>query len=68
MARGFPQYREPIPHLYTWDGDSFYIPMQTSNIVRLRKMNRHGSRYIMNLMDYSWDSHPVDVGDALILP
>lgn len=67
MADGFPQFRQDIPKLYTWDSEDLYIPMQVQQVARLNRMNSNGHQYVMNLNGWIWDTHPVDTGTELIL-
>ncbi len=68
MAANFPQQHQEIPELYTWDGEAFWIPMQTDDFIRLAQVDKNGTRFPFNRPGHRWFSHPVDLGDRLILP
>lgn len=68
MAEGYPQRYQPITQLYTWDGEALYLPMQKDQLIRLARKDASGIRFVLNLFNYEWVSHPVDIGSRLLLP
>ena len=68
MLPGFPIQQQEIPHLYTWDGESLYIPMQAENMARLYQMKGYERRFVLNMPGFTWLGHPLDAGDQLYLP
>lgn len=64
----FPLAKMPVTGHYTWDGTSLYIPMQQNDLCRLYQLSNDQRRYVYTNTSASWASHPVDVGDAVILP
>lgn len=68
MAAGFPIQQQEIPQLYSWDGSRLFIPMQAGTLARLYSMSQQERRFVANLPDHSWLSHPVDLEEELYLP
>lgn len=69
LATGFPVAADTLAAQFCWDGQTAYLPVQRNNLVRLRGINHtDGIRTLFNLSGVSWASHPVDAGDALLLP
>lgn len=68
LANEFPITRMSVAKNYTWDGDSFYVPMQQSSLSRLYRLNKDNKSYIYTQNQAHWASHPVSFGDKLALP
>lgn len=68
LMPGFPKNRQPIPHLFTWDGQHLYIPMQHQTLARLYKMDATGGVYVYTQNGIEWASHPVDAGSQIYMP
>ncbi|MDD4309628.1 MAG: M6 family metalloprotease domain-containing protein [Candidatus Cloacimonetes bacterium] len=68
LMADFPLHKNPITQTYTWDGDNLYIPMEYENLARLYQLGNNESRYVLNMLNSTWASHPVDLGSALALP
>lgn len=66
MVQGYPQQLPEITQLYTWDGEAFYIPTQLAHVARMTRKDKDATRYA-NLANYSFLSHPVDMGNKLAL-
>jgi len=57
-----------IPYTYIWDGENFYLPLQRDEGCCLYKLNNTERIYLFRSNAYSWESHPVDLGENLALP
>ncbi|MDY0325372.1 MAG: immune inhibitor A [Candidatus Cloacimonadaceae bacterium] len=68
MAPGYPQYYQEITQLYTWDGEALYLPMQVEQLLRLARKDQNSTHFVLNLFNYAWISHPVDMGSQMVLP
>ncbi|HOH78544.1 MAG TPA: T9SS type A sorting domain-containing protein [Candidatus Cloacimonadota bacterium] len=68
MMPGFPQRRMPVTQPYVWDEDHLYLPMELGPLARLYRMNSTGGQYVFTQSGASWASHPVDIGNQLMLP
>jgi len=68
LMPGFPLALDSIYVHYTWDGESFFLPLQNQNAIRLYRLNYNQSGYVLTQINRNWAASPVDCGDFLALP
>ena len=66
LMHGYPLQLPEITHLYTWDGETFYIPTQMGHVARLARKDKVYT-YYTNIPYHRFLSHPVDMDDKLAL-
>lgn len=64
----FPMARMPLAATYTWDGEALYLPMQLEHLSRMYMLSNTERRYVFTKNLANWASHPIDLGEKLVLP
>jgi len=68
LVSGFPLARMPIKQTWVWDDNALYLPMELQGLSRLYKLANDNRRYVFTANNSAWASHPIDLGDKLVLP
>lgn len=68
LMEGYPLLRMPVVQPYTWDGEALYIPMQQNDLCRLYMLSSTERQYVFTSSYANWASHPVDLGDTIVMP